>query len=118
MLKKYAITYSADVSIDIQNRITKKIKTEVHEIRDKTEIFYLDDDIIKAGKPLEEYLISRIKDDIIFWILPATIFNQYLYNTIEVKVYYIDSKWAMPTIREIIDNGTIEDLREILLEKP
>lgn len=118
MLKKYAVTYSADISIDIQNIITKKTKTEVHEVRDETEVFYIDDDIVESGKLLEEQLILRIKDDRIFWILPPTLFYRYLYDTIDVKIHYMDIKWTTPTIKEIIDNGTIEDLRKILLEKP
>lgn len=117
MLKKYTVTYSADVSIDIQSRITKKIKAEIHEIRDATEVFYMND-AIWSPKILEERLVHYIKNYAIFLLLPATIFSVYLSNTVEVKVHYMYSKCTTPTIQEVIENGTIEDLREILVEKP
>ncbi len=113
MLKKYIINYSTDVTIDIQSMLTKKIKTETYSFDDEQLITYWDDnDNINEEKVLEAIL--KEWKELIWFNLPTTIFKQYLSDSIKIKNTSYTVYECIPTIKEVIEHGYIDDLREYL----
>ena len=116
MLKKYKVTYSAIVEIEYRRILRKNIWKEYNIPKEYTEFFYDDKGLTKD---IINDIVNKDACYVVRFLLPMEILGDYDYSSAKVKEITLLSVLEYePTIKEIMDNGTIEDLRKILLEKP
>lgn len=116
MLKKYKVIYSATVGIEYKRIFRKNVWEEYNIPKEYTEFFYDD-------KELTMDIINNMANKdacyVVRFVLPTALFGDYDYSSAKVEEIKVLSVLEYePTIQEIMENGTIKDLREILVEKP
>lgn len=117
MLKKYKVTYSATVGIEYKKIFRKNVWEEYNIPKEYTEFFYNDKELTKD---VINDIVNKDACYVVRFLLPSiTIFGDYDYSSAKTKEIKILSVLEYePTIEELVKHGTIEDLREMLVEKP
>lgn len=116
MLKKYKVTYSATVEIEYKRILRKNILEEYNIPKEYTEFFYDDKELTKD---IINNIVNKDACYVVRFLLPMEFLGSYDYSSAKVKEITLLSVLEYePTIEELMKHGTIEDLREILVEKP